>query len=355
MNEQTDVSVGMELVVADTYESILSEAESVVPVDYLHSLKDLDIRVDGVGKRVELLNVSKSIELSTVLKFDDYSFRQFIKRLHPKSDEEFLDALSWELETNVLEDLLKEKIEKSRKENPKFLFRTYRNSNRIFACLTDGYVPVNHNQLVKGFLNVVDKIKAVGIEQDRGVHKMFQSLINYRTAVVRMPIHKISSDNEGVFTGLEFANAQDGSHRLTIRLMLFELICTNGMIGTTAEFVYLDRAHRGKFKGFDAKDLLEWYDEQRVLMESVYVSLIGVIVKDPFELIEKLPKRYPIITEEMCLVIDSALKKQACVRGNECSAFNIVSAITKASQEFKDERRFQLDNFAYKLAKKEWL
>lgn len=342
------------LVTSDVQE-VKKVLERYRPFDTTVNVDNLEFGIEEKTPKLKLQ--SSGMETPMYFRLHDYTFNQFLQLLNYKFNIGQMNELSETTQENVVNDLLASNRKKSwRKKRRQLLFRSEdytRNDMRTVGILTTDYAIVNHDWL----FDFISNAKHIaGLRGEMTEHSKFEVVTNYDFANVRLPLGKIADERLGVYGGIEFTNGQTGKIRLQIKNMIWELICSNGMVDMRQKSMFIDKKHVGHIRK-ELHDMPIWLNNTYIHSNGLYRQLKDHRVKDLNDTLKKkYVKKYSMITGELAYqmykyIIENDSRAKAT---DSASGWEVVRSLTYLSQQRSGYARYDLDNFAFSLAEKEF-
>lgn len=319
-----------------TYEETKKLLDNFAPIDIKSNISDLDFYSSS--------NIENNLydkKRKATFHLDDFSARQFLRKMNPKSNLDFLNDLSPSAKENVVNDI----ITSYRKDNysDSFLIRntndvSFPNYNSI-AFLSSSYKPLNHNRMIDGIKQYSDL--------------PIKSEVNWSYAVVRIPTVQISTHGKGVFAAIEFRNGQLGNLKFQAMMCIYELICSNGATINKGNFNLINAVHLGKNFYWNAGLVVSRYNDMIPKLRERFDSMTAITVKRVKEIVvDRTPVKFRSITKELALEMYNYIidKDRLIAKNDSSSLWNLVRGITEFSQTKKEYQRFELDEFSNEFA-----
>lgn len=245
-------------------------------------------------------------------------------------------------------DLLDRNINGWLQKNPeKRMLRTL--DGRLRAFLSDRYRRLDNLELVDHVLPVIAQMKGCSIEScDITETHLYMKVINRTMKAELVP-------GDVVQAGFVISNSEIGLGALKVEPLLYRLICKNGLISK-------DLAHKKYHAGRQVEDTDNAYelysDETLAADDKAYFLKVQDIVsaavdearfnltvgkmrasmsiqtgEDPFKTVEILGDKYVLNKIERASIL------RHFIMGNDFSAFGLVNAVTRSSQDIADYNR----------------
>lgn len=245
-------------------------------------------------------------------------------------------------------DLLDRNINGWLQKNPeKRMLRTL--DGRLRAFLSDRYRRLDNLELVDHVLPVIAQMKGCSIEScDITETHLYMKVINRTMKAELVP-------GDVVQAGFVISNSEIGLGALKVEPLLYRLICKNGLISK-------DLAHKKYHAGRQVEDTDNAYelysDETLAADDKAYFLKVQDIVsaavdearfnltvgkmrasmsiqtgEDPFKTVEVLGDKYVLNKIERASIL------RHFIMGNDFSAFGLVNAVTRSSQDIADYNR----------------
>ena len=245
-------------------------------------------------------------------------------------------------------DLLDRNINGWLHKNPeKRMLRTL--DGRLRAFLSDRYRRLDNLELVDHVLPVIAQMKGCSIEScDITETHLYMKVINRTMKAELVP-------GDVVQAGFVISNSEIGLGALKVEPLLYRLICKNGLISK-------DLAHKKYHAGRQVEDTDNAYelysDETLAADDKAYFLKVQDIVsaavdearfnltvgkmrasmsiqtgEDPFKTVEVLGDKYVLNKIERASIL------RHFIMGNDFSAFGLVNAVTRSSQDITDYNR----------------
>ena len=245
-------------------------------------------------------------------------------------------------------DLLDRNINGWLQKNPeKRMLRTL--DGRLRAFLSDRYRRLDNLELVDHVLPVIAQMKGCSIEScDITETHLYMKVINRTMKAELVP-------GDVVQAGFVISNSEIGLGALKVEPLLYRLICKNGLISK-------DLAHKKYHAGRQVEDTDNAYelysDETLAADDKAYFLKVQDIVsaavdearfnltvgkmrasmsiqtgEDPFKTVEVLGDKYVLNKIERASIL------RHFIMGNDFSAFGLVNAVTRSSQDITDYNR----------------
>lgn len=326
----------------ESFEQARNILEQYKPNDTKVYLGGVHLEMDGNTPIVVAPRAKKNFALT-----EPSAYNQFVQMLSKKFSEPALRLLEPKVQERVVNNLIDANNSTYKGRNTTALFRTEKEENvqRTVAVLTREYKPVNHIDL----LNLIQDTTEMS-----GVGSFFLD-VNWHYCVARVPTTKISSEKLGIFAGVQFTNGQTGKVPLEIISMLWEKICTNGMTVSRGKNTLLASRHIGDVDA-NVKSLPIWHGEIVSNIKNGYNAVRKISVKNAQQFVsETLPKKYKI-SQDKVKTIHSLLNRNDpnYIGKNETTGWNVVRAITEASQRSTDFTRYDMDALSSVIAENEF-
>jgi len=316
-----------------TVEEAIAKTQTFTPEDSYSKYTDLHFYAKNGD------NYLHNIKLDQRWKFNDWSLEQFCRTVHPKLSSQVVKIIPTDTRQSAVNELIGKNL-----TDKSFLIRSKKDSNEMIAFLSDKYRPINHSDLANAIQDLGN------ISYDGKIY----AAMSYDYFYLRSPIVKISDRDKGIFTGVQVSNGQTGKHAITINSMLYEMICSNGLVRAINDGQFLYSRHVGNVQ-FNFERFREWMNNQTHFWQKYYDLLHNVnIVNAKETILEKLPKESKIITKKLCEEIWDYLNKtyNTIEIADIVSGWKFVSAGTRMSQNYEIERRIEIDTELFKVTEK---
>ncbi len=308
------------------------------PIDYVVESKNVEFKISDerlVGK-FYLEHGGDSFV------FNKHGLNQLLKNLHPNLSYKLL----WDLNPSDAKDIVNYFLNK---RSTVLRFRTRSDTvnigstfyKPIIAVLSNKYRVVNHIDLMPIINKVMD---------DR--YKLDKTMmhVDWDSFIMRYPSTKISDDGLGVYFGVSLKNGQTGIYDISVDSMIYEKICTNGMIRTIGTNCFLKQRHLGrnivnKFNHFD-----EWYNSVLNVNKAYFNECTHTKFNKGYKFIETMYKTNPLITKKMAKdMLQYVMEYDRSVGNNEPTKWSIIRGLTKVSQTTSIYNRVAIDEVAERV------
>jgi len=322
-------------------EQLKSHLEKFEPYDYEVNLSPFYFRFISPYKFI-------CEESSDKFNLTRRAFHQLVRFIHPRaSGSVILDIAKQDEEfaVNFLNKLLVVNQKRTDRRNTVKL-RTYsfEGENVTLAALSSSYPNISYKIIYDLILKAL-----MGLSYSERSNSEGKLIVNadWETAFVRLPINKISNNGLGVYSGLEFSNGQVGNKTLSINALIWELICSNGMSFVRDTFTFINRKHSSKI-GNEFERFPEWYQNVTNKINVEFSELTKHKINEPEKFITvDMPKKYSLVSINLAKEIyDYIIKSDS---KTDITAWDLTRGITKLSQQFKTEKRLELDQWASEL------
>jgi hypothetical protein len=207
-------------------------------------------------------------------------------------------------------------IEQERKNRDTFFCRFAGDALR--AVFTDRYVPTDN-------LSTLSKMLEFGFDPRAEV----QFMMDAEMMVLKVPDYDRTFrlfDKDKIVPGISISNSEVGIIALSIEAFYYRLVCTNGMIVTTA--VDASRYKHISSKAMDKfHSILEQVVSQSRNGQARFMISIQTPVDNPERTIDAFTRQFHISKEETEIV-----KKAFCLEEG-ATMFHIINAFTRAAQD----------------------
>ncbi len=331
-----------------------SKLRQLIPDDNYVPLKVMLYKENGSRN---IINTMTDNSFSFVGK----GFTQFLKLLHPNLSKRMVDQLSPKIRTALINDLIIRNVKgyASKREDVLFRCKPTANRTKVFATFSSNYTAVNHIQLVDNIQSLMEGVpdKVAGeIRWSASLDKMH----------IRLPLSKVSTHGKGVYSGVELSNSQAGSSMIDITSMIWELICSNGMISIYDHSTFMHRKHTGNV-GNLLEGFKDWYVNEKGMLRNNFDSLNsfnfhdinhiekGEFVAGAYKSSLQLLKDNGA-TDEFLMLLTTANAESKKIHGDkwhDISGWDFVRNITEISQHFP-KKRYDIDRWAGIFVKNLW-
>ncbi len=318
-----------------------SHLEKFEPYDYVANLDPFRFRFISPDKFI-------CEESSAQFNLTRRAFHQLVRFIHPRaSGSVILDVAKQneELAVNFLNKLLVVNQRRADRRNSVKL-RTYCSGgiNVTLAALSSSYPNVSHKTI---YDLAVKAIMSLPYSERNNAEGKLIVNADWETAFVRLPINKISEHGLGVYSGLEFSNGQVGNKTLSINALIWELVCSNGMSFVRDVFTFINKKHSSKIEN-EFEKFPEWYQNVIGKINVEFSELTKHKIVEPEQFITvDMPKKYSLISINLAKEIYDYIVENDSV--SNITAWHLTRGITKLSQQFKVEKRLELDQLASEL------
>lgn len=214
-------------------------------------------------------------------------------------------------------------------------FMRFIGENILRANLSERYLPIDHDEVIKGVMNVIEG-------QDFEVRDMFCGPYDgdlYLRITKNISEVEVNED----LPGIDILNSEVGHRSLQVIPMIFRLKCTNGAIVRTSRMTEYRKVHAGHFDPMDMRAFLKDKVEHSIGFlvynwDKIISSRHALMSKEYINNLPTILHNYGMTKKEAADTIERWSTEWAAK--GDMSAYSIAQAITRESQEQESiERR----------------
>lgn len=228
---------------------------------------------------------------------------------------------------------------------------------RARAFLSDRYRRIDNYEIAEAVLPIIGEMRDARVEScELTDSRMYIKVVNPRIEAEVKP-------GDVVQAGIVISNSEVGHGAVTVRPMIYRLVCTNGMIAESGQRRYhVGRANDGDeyeiyrdetLQADDRAFMMKVQDTVRTavdqakfnkivdrMREAVGTKLTG----DIQEVVEMTATRHGLINGEKASVLAHL------INGGDLSLYGLANAITRTSQDVKDyDRATELEKIGWDI------
>ena len=155
-----------------------------------------------------------------------------------------------------------------------------------------------------------------------------------------------SPDNVNI--GVHVANSEVGARPLEIQVMVFRLICTNGMIHMIDGLPLFRKTSFNMTREdveLEVRNALKKVENRKEQILGAFQDAATVQIKAPYRVISAIGKQWKLSKGEVVAITDEFNRGKATGEYN-WNKISILNSITKVAQQYDAETRFTLENVA---------
>lgn len=321
----------------------------ICPVDFRLNPEHMEFSVDGTNS-----NIVTYDDGNRAMDFylNPHSFNQFVKLFDNRLGGDILEDLPDSTKEQVVNDLLaRNKKKSSATTRTEILVRNKKPvDNSTFdniAMLSTAYKPVDNSFL----LQFIERTLA-----NRKIKIPITIEANYDYVVLKVPHSKIKSTSKEIYSGITFTNGQTGKVKCIIRGMIWELVCTNGLMISTTKGTFLNHRHVGDIQKNIISGFAEW-GKQFLQYSDVYLQRLMDAKLHNFHsyILNDVPKNYALVSKKLAKEMYAYVAKhdKKLLSSDTTSMWELMRAFTYVSQGMESYKRHEFDTFANEFAIKE--
>lgn len=230
----------------------------------------------------------------------------------------------------------------------------------VRAFLSDSYRRLDNYDLAQNVLPMLQEADATIESCEITDKKLYIKAITHKT---QAEIKK----GDVVSSGLIISNSETGHGSLSVKPLVYRLVCSNGMI---AEDYAMKKYHAGRTNELEqiefsndtllAEDKAFWLKVRdlvkHTLNETTFEKIVNSmrestdrIIAEPEKAIEMASKRYDLNESEQKNVLTHL------IQGADLSSYGLANAVTRMAQDVESyDRSTELESIGYKIMNQSW-
>lgn len=213
------------------------------------------------------------------------------------------------------------------------------------GMLTPSYTPMDTDVVLDNFMEVIEGT-------DISNYKVKNFTMTPERFHARLTGPKLNVPGEDLFSGLQIDSSDVGKSRLSVKYLIYKLVCQNGLMVAKSDFTLFEQVHKGispsEFRDrFVAS--IERLPELAAYSEKVIVSTMNKGERYNFEkMSEDVMVQFVKSVKNKTLLSDKSMDKIIDLMQTRYSPtrWGLINSITEVAQDFTLSRRLELEKIA---------
>jgi len=277
--------------------------------------------------------------------FNDVGFTQFCNKLGMPS------SYMKKCPNDLFCDNAEHWISKSSVAEDPWLLRTKRSTDPsspgyIRAVLSDRYGTLDNKHVIQGIEKIVDKQRSFSLQNfsltDRGFY------VNGVFSDTAVDLGMSEGKPDTIFGGIHISNSEVGCGTVSISVLIFRQVCSNGLILSSGDF----NLYRRKHIVFDHSDLIKNFE---IAANNIYEPVRKAIdiyarskdekIENPVETIEDLGKKFNLTVNQI-----ERVKDNFEIEGGDDNKFTLINAFTRTARDLEnDDLKAEMESQASRI------